>query len=63
MAKVAKIVWVTVGTRVVVDEDADDSEIWNQAKERLSDNLLGDGNESMEIYDDSEMPYDPSFDG
>lgn len=60
--KVAKIVWITVGTRVIVDANASESEIWRQCKERLSDNLLGYGNESMEIYDDSEMPYNPSFD-
>lgn len=57
MAKVAKIVWVTVGTRIIVDEGTSEDEIWRMAKECLSDNLLGGGLENVEILDDYEMPY------
>ena len=63
MAKVAKLVWVSIGTRVIVDEGATDEQVWAEAEERLIDNLKLGGLENIEsIGDDTECPYDPETD-
>lgn len=63
MAKVAKIVWASVGTRVIVDENATDEQIWEAAKDNLVRNLANDGLENVDkIAPDTECPYG-SLDG
>ena len=59
MANVAKLVWATVATRVVVDENATDEQIWDQAKYKLGEILAStDGMDYLEsIQDDKELPY------
>ncbi len=59
MAKVAKLVMVSLLTRVIVDENATDEQIVAQAKSgfqaKLDNNELMDNLESIE--DDKEVPY------
>jgi hypothetical protein len=59
MAKIAKLVTVSLMTRVVVDENATDEQILDQAKanfqEKIDNNELGDNLE--EIVDDTECPF------
>jgi hypothetical protein len=63
MAKVAKLVWVSVGTRVIVEENATDEQIWDEAEQRLVDNLIIGKLENLEtIMNDEECPYDPEND-
>jgi len=63
MAKVTKLVWVSIGTRVIVDDNASDEQIMELAMPRLIDNLMTNGFENIEsIEDDLECPYDPDFD-
>jgi hypothetical protein len=58
MAKVAKIVWASVGTRVIVDENATDEQVWEAAKYRLVSNLANDGLDNVDkIALDIECPY------
>lgn len=58
MANVAKIVWASVATRVVVDDTATDEQIWAVAKDNLARNLVDNGLEGIEsIQDDKELPY------
>ena len=61
--KIAKLVYVSLATRVVVDENATEDEIIEMAKDRLIDNIktcLGENIDSIE--DDTEVLYDPEFD-
>ena len=63
MAKVAKIVWASVGTRIVVDENATDEQVWEAAKDNLVRNLANDGLDNVDkIALDTEVPYG-SLDG
>lgn len=63
MAKVAKIVWASVGTRVIVDENATDEQVWEVAKDNLVRNLANDGLDNVDkIALDTEVPYG-SLDG
>lgn len=63
MSKVAKLVWVTVGTRVVIDEDATDSEAYELALPGLQRNLLENGLDNLQdVFEDTEFPYDPETD-
>jgi hypothetical protein len=63
MGKVAKLVYVTMVTRVVVDEGASDEEILRKAKPRLAFKVANElGVHVDEITPDEEMPYDPSSD-
>ena len=63
MAKVAKLVWVSIGTRVIVDDNASDEQIMKLAMPRIIDNLMTNGFDNVEsIEDDIECPFDPSFD-
>ncbi len=63
MAKVAKLVYVSMVTRVVVDEDATQEQILEAAKHRFIDKLQTELGENLEdIVDDAECPYDPDMD-
>jgi hypothetical protein len=59
MAKVAKLVMVSLMTRVIVDENATDEEIISASykgfQAKLDNRELGDNLESIE--DDEELPY------
>ncbi len=59
----AKLVYCSLMTRVVVDDDATDEQITELAKDRLINTIrtsLGDNIE--DIVDDEEFPFDPDFD-
>ena len=61
--KIAKLVYVSLVTRVVVEDSATEDEIIEMAKDRLIDNIktcLGENIDSIE--DDTEVLYDPEFD-
>lgn len=61
--KVAKLVYVSLVTRVVVDENATDDQIVDAAKPRLMDTIKCDLDEDVAfINDDVECPYDPELD-
>jgi hypothetical protein len=63
MGKVAKLVSVTLMTRVVVDENATEQDILELAIPKLSEKLMDEPFEHIEdIVDDIECPYDPDFD-
>jgi hypothetical protein len=63
MSLVAKLVYVTLATRVIVDENASESEILELAGIRLADKIQNELTEHLEsIEDDIECPYDPDFD-
>jgi len=56
--KIAKLVRVTLVTRVIVDECATYQEIMELAIPKLSENLMDSPLESIdEIVDDTECPY------
>jgi len=61
--KVAKLVHVSMTTRVVVDKDASVEEIMEVASLRLIDKLNNEKMEHLEsIEDDIECPYDNVLD-
>lgn len=61
--KVAKLVYLTLVTRVVVDENATDEQIIDVAKDRFIDQIEMEIDEHIEdIVDDEECPYHPSTD-
>ena len=63
MKKIAKLVTVSLMTRVVVDEDATDTQILEQAKGHFIDKINTELNEHLEeILDDEEVPFDEAFD-
>ncbi len=56
--KVAKIVVVTLLTRVVVDEDLPDEDVVEIARGNLERNLRSDLHENVDaIFDDKECPF------
>ena len=60
MAKVAKLVYVSMVTRVIVDEDATEEQIINLAQYKFMDKVQTELCENLEnIVDDVECPYDP----
>ncbi len=60
--KVAKLVYVSLMTRVVVDENATEQEIMELAVPKLSENLMDSPFEHLEdIIDDLECPYDENI--
>ena len=60
--KVAKLVYVSLVTRVVVDENATEQEIMELAVPKLSENLMDSPFEHLEdIIDDLECPYDENI--
>lgn len=64
MTKIAKLVCVSLMTRVIVDESATDEQILEQAKSQFITKVHTELHENLEsIEDDEEMPYDPEFDG
>ena len=63
MSKVAKLVSVTLITRVIVDENASEQDILELAIPKLSEKLIYEPFEHIEeIVDDDECPFDPDFD-
>ena len=63
MGKVAKLVTITMSTRVIVDENASESDIIELASIRMSEKIQYEFNENLEsIEDDIECPYNPEFD-
>ena len=57
--KVAKLVRVSLVTRVIVDVDATEQEIMELAVPKLSENLMDAPFENLEeIVDDTECPYE-----
>ena len=60
MAKVAKLVYVSMVTRVIVDEGATEEQIINVAQYKFMDKVQTELCENLEnIVDDTECPYDP----
>ena len=63
MGKVAKLVTITMMTRVIVDENASESDIIELASIRMSEKIQHEFNENLEsIVDDTECPYNPEWD-
>lgn len=63
MGKVAKLVTITMKTRILVDENASESDIIELASIRMSEKIQYEFNENLEsIEDDIECPYNPEFD-
>lgn len=63
MKKVAKLVYVSLATRVIVDENASESEILEIAKNNFLGKIETELNEHLEeILDDEECPFDEEFD-
>jgi hypothetical protein len=58
--KVAKLVYISLATRVVVDENASEEEILNAARPNFTTKVQDELGEHLEeILDDEECPYDP----
>jgi len=63
MSKVAKLVYVSFATRVVVDENATEEQILELAKANLLVKVNTELGEHLEeIVDDEECPFDEEFD-
>ena len=63
MSKVAKLVTITMKTRILVDENASESDIIELASIKMSEKIQYEFNENLEsIEDDIECPYNPEFD-
>jgi hypothetical protein len=63
MSKVAKLVYVSLATRVVVDSDATDEQILEIAKANFLEKVNTELGEHLEeIIDDEECPHDEKFD-
>ena len=63
MGKIAKLVTITMTTRIVVGEDASEADIIDIASIRMSEKIQHEFNENLgSIVDDMECPYDPEFD-
>jgi hypothetical protein len=63
MSKVAKLVYISLATRVVVDENASEDEILNAASVKFIEKITNEIQEHIEeIVDDEECPFDPEFD-
>ena len=61
--KVAKLVYVNLLVRVIVDEDATDDAIYDAARPRLIGAINdGSGNSIEDIVDDEECPYEDEND-
>ena len=61
--KVAKLVSVSMTTRVIVEEGASENEILMLAQMKFIEKIENEIHEHNEgIEDDEECPYDPSFD-
>lgn len=63
MTKIAKLVCVTLMTRVIVDENADEQTIMELAIPKLSEKLMDEPFEHIESIENDEVcPYDPEMD-
>jgi len=63
MAKVAKLVYVSMVTRIIVEDTATEDEILNVASMRFIDKITCELSEHIEdIVDDEECPYDEDLD-
>ena len=62
--KKAHLVYVSMATRVVVDENATEQEIIELANARIINNIIADGifANVEEVLEDTECPYDADFD-
>ncbi len=61
--KVVKLVYVSLMTRVVVDDNATDEQIVEAARSKFIDKVTNELFENLEdIVDDEECPYDEKFD-
>jgi hypothetical protein len=62
--KKAYLVYVSLATRVVVDENATEQDIIELANAQIMDNIIFDGifENVEEVLDDDECPYDADFD-
>lgn len=61
--KVAKLVAVSLMTRVVVENTASEKDIANAAKDQLKEVIENDIHDNIEfIEDDTECPFDPEND-
>ncbi len=59
MAKVAKLVYASFVTRVVVDENATEEEILEASRQKFIEKVQTELGENVdEIQDDIEIPYD-----
>lgn len=59
MGKVAKLVYVSLATRVIVNDDASDTEILEQARKAFLWKVNHELGENLEeIIDDEECPFD-----
>lgn len=64
MTLIAKLVTVSMVTRVLVEKNASDSNILEKAKLKFIEKIETEIGEHLEsIVDDEECPYDPEFDG
>lgn len=62
MVKVAKLVAVSLMTRVVVDESSTDKEILDAARPQFMEKITSELGENLEsIEDDTECPYGALF--
>lgn len=63
MGKVAKLVTITMKTRIIVDENATEEEIIEKASIKMSEKIQEEFSENLEsICDDTECPYDHLYD-
>ena len=64
MTKVAKLVYVSLMTRVIVEDTATEREILEQCQGKFIEKIEYELSENLEeIVDDEECPYDPKLDG
>jgi hypothetical protein len=62
--KKAHLVYVSMATRVVVDENATEQDIIKLANAQIINNIIADGifENVEEVLEDNECPYDSDFD-
>jgi|LakMenEpi12Oct12_1017442.scaffolds.fasta_scaffold08372_2 hypothetical protein len=62
--KKAHLVYVSMATRVVVDENATEQDIIKLANAQIINNIIADGifENVEEVLEDNECPYDADFD-
>ena len=62
--KKAHLVYVSIATRVVVDENATEQDIIQLANAQIIDSIIVDGifENVEEVLEDDECPYDADFD-
>jgi hypothetical protein len=60
----AHLVYVSMATRVVVDENATEQDIIKLANAQIINNIIADGifENVEEVLEDNECPYDADFD-